>query len=157
MAEHTLDEIDRKLLMQLQLDSTQSLTELGQKVSLSRNALWRRLTKLEQDGYIDRRVAILNKDKLNLGLSVFITISTDTHSLEWFDEFQRAVSAIPEITGIFRMTGNVDYILHAVIPDMRAYDNLYKSLISRVSLSDVSSSFVMEEIKNTTTLPLSYT
>ncbi|WP_068087046.1 Lrp/AsnC family transcriptional regulator [Polycladidibacter stylochi] len=152
-----LDELDKKVLNALQDDATLSLAELSDKINLSRNAIWRRLTRLEQEGYIIEKVAHLDRQKVNLELTAFIAVKTETHSAEWLEDFKKAVTTIPEIIGMYRMSGDVDYILHAVIPDMRAYDHLYKTLISRVSLSDVSSSFVMEEIKNTTKLPLEYT
>ncbi|MTI16561.1 Lrp/AsnC family transcriptional regulator [Rhodobacteraceae bacterium RKSG542] len=151
-----LDEFDKALLDQLQTDATLSLAELSERINLSRNAIWRRLTRLESEGFIREKVARLDRDKLNLGLTVFISVRTEAHSSQWFDSFHKAVSEIPEITGMYRMTGDVDYVLHAFVPDMRSYDRLYKQLISKVALSDVSSSFVMEEIKDTTKVPLTY-
>jgi len=151
-----LDAIDVQILGELQKNCAQSLTDLGSKVHLSRNAVWRRLARLEDDGYIIEKVARLDRERLNLGFTVFMEIRTDTHSLDWINRFHSAVRDIPEFVGIYRMSGDVDYLLQAVIPDMKSYDQLYKKLISRIELSDVSSRFVMEEIKQTSQLPLDY-
>ena len=152
----TLDAMDRKVLDLLQADASLSLNDLSERVHLSRNALWRRVQRLEGEGVIRERVARLDPAKLNLGLSVFIAIRTEQHTARWLQDFDRAVRALPEILGVFRMAGTVDYLLYARVPDMAAYDGLYKRLIEAVELNDVSSSFVMEEIKNTTRLPLGY-
>ena len=152
----TLDAFDRQILDLLQRDATLSLNAMSERVNLSRNALWRRLTRLEKEGFILERVARLDPARLNLGLSVFIAIRTEHHSRSWLEKFRHAVEDLPEILGVFRMTGEVDYLLQAMVPDMAAYDAFYKRLIDRIELSDVSSSFVMEEIKNSTRLPLDY-
>ena len=151
-----LDAIDRRLLAALQQDSNQSVSELADRVGLSKNPCWRRVRRLEGDGYIRRRVALLDASRLNCGLTAFIAVRTDRHNPEWSEAFSKAVADIPEIVGAFRMTGDTDYLLHAVVPDMKAFDALYQRLIARIDLSDVSSSFVMEEIKQTTALPLDY-
>lgn len=151
-----LDAIDRRLLAALQQDSNQSVSELADRVGLSKNPCWRRVRRLEDDGYIRRRVALLDASRLNCGLTAFIAVRTDRHNPEWSEAFSKAVADIPEIVGTFRMTGDTDYLLHAVVPDMKAFDALYQRLIARIDLSDVSSSFVMEEIKKTTELPLDY-
>ena len=148
--------MDRKLLDLLQRDASLSLDELGERAALSRNACWRRVKRLEDDGIIKARVTLLDARRINVGLTAFIALRTTEHSAEWLDAFSRAVRDIPEIIGVYRMTGDVDYLLQAVIPDVAAYDDLYKRLISRITLADVSSSFVMEEIKATTVLPLDY-
>ncbi|MCB1478505.1 MAG: Lrp/AsnC family transcriptional regulator [Tepidamorphaceae bacterium] len=152
----SLDSHDRRILEEVQRDASLSIQDLADRISLSRNATWRRLQRLEEDGYVRGRVALLDRDRLGLGLMVMIAIRTDTHSAGWLKKFHEAVRTIPEITGVYRMTGDVDYLLQAVVPDMAAYDRLYKTLIGRIDLSDVSSSFVMEEIKATTCLPLGY-
>ena len=151
-----LDPIDRRILSALQEDSSQSVGDLADRVGLSKNPCWRRVRRLEADGTIRRRVALLDADRLNCGLTAFIAIRTDRHNPDWSDAFAKAVADIPEIVGAFRMTGDTDYLLHAVVPDMKAFDALYQRLIARIDLSDVSSSFVMEEIKQTTALPLDY-
>jgi len=151
-----MDAIDRKLLAALQADASLSLSALSDLAGLSRNPCWRRIQRLEAEGYISRRVAILDPDRLNVGLTVFIAVRTDQHNTEWVDTLKRAVADIPEIVGVYRMSGDIDYLLQAVVPDVKAYDALYQHLIARVRLSDVSSSFVMEKIKSTTALPLGY-
>ena len=151
-----LDSHDRRILEEIQRDASLSIQDLADRISLSRNATWRRLQKLEEDGYVRGRVALLDRARLGLDLMVMIAIRTDTHSADWLKRFHEAVRAIPEITGVYRMSGDIDYLLQAVVPDVAAYDRLYKTLIGRIDLSDVSSSFVMEEIKATTCLPLGY-
>lgn len=151
-----LDSIDRRILACLQNNAETSLSELAEQVGVSKTPCWRRIQRLEKDGYIERRVALLNAEKLNVGLTVFIAIRTDQHSQDWLQTFQKAVQDIPEILGVYRTTGDIDYLLHAVVPDVRAYDGLYQRLIARVPLSDVSSFFVMEDVKHTTALPLDY-
>lgn len=151
-----LDSHDRRLLEEIQRDASASIQELADRIALSRNATWRRLQKLEEDGYVRGRVALLDRQRLGLDLMVMIAVRTDTHSADWLKRFHEAVRNIPEITAVFRMSGDIDYLLQAVVPDVAAYDRLYKTLISRIELSDVSSSFVMEEIKATTCLPLGY-
>lgn len=151
-----LDSIDRRLLAHLQTDSGLSISELADRVGLSKNPCWRRVRRLEEDGIIRRRVALLDPDRLNCGLTAFIAVRTDQHNPAWSAAFAAAVQDIPEIVGAFRMTGDTDYLLHVVVPDMKAYDALYQRLIARIELSDVSSSFVMEGIKQTTALPLDY-
>src|SRR5581483_1993329 len=151
-----MDEIDRKLLGLLQRDASLSLDALSERASLSRNACWRRIKRLEDDGIIKARVTLLDAKAINVGLTAFIALRTTEHNANWLDQFSRAVRDIPEIVGVYRVTGDLDYLLQAVIPDVAAYDNLYKRLISKITLADVSSSCVMEEIKATTVLPLDY-
>jgi Lrp/AsnC family transcriptional regulator len=151
-----MDSTDRKLLDILQRDAALSLDELSERVALSRNACWRRVRKLEDDGVIKGRVTLLDASRINVGLTAFIALRTTEHSAKWLEQFSKAVRDIPEIVGVYRMTGDVDYLLQAVIPDVAAYDRLYKRLIGKITLADVSSSFVMEEIKATTVLPLDY-
>jgi Lrp/AsnC family transcriptional regulator len=151
-----MDATDRKLLDILQRDAGLSLDELSERVALSRNACWRRVKRLEDDGIIKGRVTLLDASRINVGLTAFIALRTTEHSAKWLDQFSKAVRDIPEIVGVYRMTGDVDYLLQAVIPDVAAYDRLYKRLIGKITLADVSSSFVMEEIKATTVLPLDY-
>lgn len=149
-----LDEIDRRLLAELQRDVTLSVDELSERVSLSRNACWRRVKLMEERGVIKGRVALVDAEKIGLGLSVFVMIRTSSHDPDWLRKFREAVTSFPEITGVYRMSGDLDYVLRARVADVRAYDRLYQRLIARVSLSDVSASFVMEEIKETTVLPV---
>lgn len=152
----TLDEFDHKILHLLQSDASLPAEVVGEKVGLSRNACWRRIRRLEENGLIIGKVALLDRKKLNLDLTVFISIRTQSHSATWLEQFNQATRSIPEITGVFRMSGEIDYLLRASVPNMAAYDALYQRLISKVELTDVSSSFVMEHIKDTTELPLGY-
>jgi len=149
-----IDEIDRKILDALQRDSAQSLDVLGETVGLSRNATWRRVKALEDAGVIKGRVALLDPSKLALGLSVFIQVRTQQHNAKWLEQFRRATRNMPEILAAYRMTGDLDYLVHARVEDMSAYDALYRRLVEKVEMSDVSASFVMEELKATTALPL---
>ena len=150
----TLDEIDHRILNQLQRDAAQSLETLGAAVNLSRNACWRRVRSLEDAGVIRARVALLDAAKLGLGLTVFMQIRTNIHAPDWLKTFSDATRSMPEILGVYRMTGDLDYLIRAQVRDMADYDRLYGRLIRKVPLSDVSASFVMEEIKETTQLPL---
>ena len=149
-----IDPTDHRILAELQRDCDQSLERLSEKIHLSRNACWRRIKTLEKSGVIKKRVAILDPAKLGLGLEVFIQVRTSSHDSGWLREFARATRALPEILGAYRMTGDLDYLIRARVRDVADYDRLYQRLIDRVALSDVSASFVMEEIKDSTELPL---
>ena len=147
-----MDTIDRKLLALLQNDASLSLAELSDKVGLSQTPCWKRINKLEALGIIERRVAIINPDKIGMGLTVFVSVETGDHSGPWLEKFAEIVSAMPEVLGLYRMAGDVDYLLHVVVQDMAAYDLFYKRLINTVSLKNVTSRFAMERIKSTTAL-----
>lgn len=149
-----IDNMDRRILDVLQRDASISLDSLGEKVGLSRNATWRRLRALESLGVIRGRVALLDPDMLGLGLSVIIQIRTNRHDPDWLQNFADAIREMPEVMAAFRMTGELDYLVQARVADMAAYDAFYQKLIRRVEMSDVSASFVMEELKSTTALPL---
>ena len=149
-----LDLIDRKILRLLQRDATISHDELGAEVGLSRNACWRRVRAMEDAGFIRCRVVLVDPDKVALGLSVFLMIRTDRHGPEWLAAFAKATRDMPEILGAYRMTGDLDYLVRARVADVAAYDALYQKLIRRVEMADCSASFVMEELKETTELPL---
>ncbi|NNK15445.1 MAG: Lrp/AsnC family transcriptional regulator [Sulfitobacter sp.] len=149
-----IDSIDRRILTELQRDAGQSLDTIGEKVGLSRNACWRRIGALEKAGIIRGRVTLLDAAKLGLSLTVFIQVRTSAHAADWLKTFSAATKSIPEIMGVYRMSGDLDYLIRAQVADMAGYDRLYQTLISKVPLSDVSASFVMEEIKETTALPL---
>ncbi len=151
-----MDAIDRKLLDCLQADATMPLAEIAEHVGLSATPCWRRIQKMEENGIILGRVALLDATKLNVGVTVFLSIKTSQHSREWLEEFANAVVEMPEVAEFYRMSGEVDYQLRVVVPDIAAYDAFYKRLIEKVPLSEVSSSFAMEQIKYTTALPLSY-
>ena len=149
-----LDPIDRRLLVHLQRDSGLSVEELGEQVGLSRNACWRRIKRLDESGVIKGRVALCDPEALGLGLTVFIAVRADRHDEEWLEAFTKAVTGIPEILRAYRTSGDLDYLLHARVADVQAYDRLYQRLIRRIALKDISASFVMEEIKETTALPV---
>ncbi len=151
-----IDAFDRAILTALQRDSSPSIDELAAKVNLSRNACWRRVKRLEDDGIIRGRVALVDAAKVNAGLTVVISVRTSQHSAEWAERFRDMVRSTPEIVGAYRTAGDIDYILRARVPDVAAYDRLYKTLISKVDMMDVSASFVMEELKETTEIPLSF-
>ncbi|WP_298969611.1 Lrp/AsnC family transcriptional regulator [uncultured Roseobacter sp.] len=150
----TIDNTDRKIMELLQQDASLSLDALGEAVHLSRNACWRRIKALEAAGVISARVTLLNPEALGLGLMVFMMIRTNAHAPDWLDTFKKATKSMPEILGVYRMTGDLDYLIRARVADMADYDRLYQTLIRRVPLSDVSASFVMEQIKDTHQLPL---
>jgi Lrp/AsnC family transcriptional regulator len=151
-----MDDIDRRILAALQEDAALGAAELGERVGLSATPCWRRVQRLEAAGVIRKRVALLDRDKMNLGVVVFVAVRTDQHSLEWLTRFAEAIRDIPEILEVYRMAGDVDYLLRLVVPDIAAYDAVYKRLIQRLTLADVSSMFAMEEIKSTTALPVTY-
>ena len=149
-----LDPIDRKILRHLQRDATVSHDDLGAEVGLSRNACWRRVRALEQAGFIRKRVALVEPARVGLGLTVFLMIRTDRHGPDWLEAFAKATRDMPEILGAYRMTGDLDYLVRARVADVAAYDRLYQQLIRRVEMADCSASFVMEELKETTELPV---
>ena len=150
---YQIDEIDRRIVVALQRDASLSIDQLSEEVHLSRNACWRRVKLMEEEGIITGRVALVDAERLGYGLSVFILVRTTHHEPGWLDRFRGAVQSIPEIQGVYRMSGDLDYVLRARVPDVKAYDRLYQRLIAKVPLSDVSASFVMEEIKETMMLP----
>lgn len=150
-----LDKIDRNILRELQIDTTPSLAELAEKVNLSPTPCWKRIKRLESEGYITGRVALVNPDKVGLGVSVFVHIKTRHHNSEWLASFGNVVSSYPEIAECYRMSGEYDYLLRVVVKDIQSFDRFYKELVNTVDgLTDVTSSFAMEQIKYTTALPL---
>jgi Lrp/AsnC family transcriptional regulator len=151
-----LDAFDLRILSRLQEDASLPLAELAEAVGLSPTPCWRRVQKLEGAGYIKRRVALLDRDRLQAGVTVFIAVKTARHSMEWLERFHAAVQDLPEIVDFYRMSGEIDYLLKAYVCDIAAYDALYKKLISRIDLNDVTSMFAMEELKSTTAIPLGF-
>ena len=150
----TIDHTDARILAQLQTDAAQSLDTLGDKIGLSRNACWRRIRAMEDAGILRGRVALVNPAAVGLGLMVFMQIRTHSHDPAWQHTFGKAVQAIPNILSVYRMTGDLDYLIRARVADMAGYDALYQRLIHLVPIADVAASFVMEEIKDTTALPV---
>lgn len=152
--EHILDTIDRRILGILQRDASLPIDEISARVALSRNACWRRIKAMEAAGVIRGRVALVSPDKVGCPLSVMVLIRTNAHEPGWMERLQTALRALPQVVGAYRMTGDLDYVLRVRVADVPAYDAFYKRLIAEVPLSDISASFVMEEIKDTTALPL---
>jgi Lrp/AsnC family transcriptional regulator len=149
-----LDAIDRKILVLLQDDASLSVAEIGHRVGLSSTPCWKRIQKLEAEGVIAKRVALVDPEKVGLGITVFVSIETSDHSEGWLDRFAKTVGAMPEVMEFYRMAGDVDYMLRVVASDMHAYDEFYKRLIAAVPLKNVTSRFAMEKIKSTTSLPI---
>lgn len=152
----TLDAFDVKILNLLQRDATMPLAEISAQVGLSSTPCWRRIQKLEEAGVIRKRVALLDRGALNVGVTVFVAIRTQQHNARWLRDFARAVSGFPEVVDCYRMAGDIDYLLRLALPDIAAYDAFYKRLIAKIELSDVTSMFAMEQIKSTTELPLQF-
>jgi len=151
-----MDALDIKILGLLQRDATITLNDLASKVGLSPTPCWRRVKQLEDAGVIKRRVAMLDAGLLNVGVTVFVAIRTGQHSEAWLERFAKLVAAIPEVMAVYRMSGETDYLLRVVVPDVAGYDAVYKQLIKVGGLADVSSSFAMECIKAETALPLNH-
>lgn len=150
-----MDRTDRRILALLQEDATIPVAELARRVQLSQTPCWKRLQKLKASGVIRKQVALCDPGKLGLGTTVFVAVRTSQHNDAWLRKFDAAVKTIPEIVEVYRMSGEVDYLLRVVTSDIAGYDAVYRRLIKAVELSDVSSSFAMETIKSTTALPLS--
>ena len=151
-----MDRIDRKILAILQTDASVPVATLAGKVGLSTTPCWRRIQKLEAEGYIVKRVALLSPEKLNVGVTVFVLIKTSQHDRQWFERFNSVVLKLPEVVEFYRLSGQADYLLRVVVPDIAGYDAVYQELIRNTQLFDVSSSFAMETIKFTTALPLDH-
>ncbi len=149
-----MDSIDRKILARVQEDATISIADLAATVGLSTTPCWRRLRKLEAAGVITRRVALVDPEKVGLGLSVFVSIRTNRHSIEWMEKFTRAVTKLPEVVEFYRLAGENDYLLRVLVRDIPTYDAFYKRLILIADLANVTSSFAMEQIKYTTAVPV---
>ena len=149
-----MDAIDRKILTVLQEDASLSVAEIGSRVGLSSTPCWKRIQRLEGDGVIQKRVALIDQDKIGLGITVFVSIETGDHSQAWLDRFAESVSAMPEVMEFHRMAGDVDFMLRVVVPDIQGYDKFYKKLIATVPLKNVTSRFAMQKIKSTTSLPI---
>lgn len=151
-----MDSADIRILDLLQQDATRAVSDIAAHVHLSTTACWKRIQKLEDSGVIRQRVTLLDGTKLRVGVTVFVAIKTNQHNAEWLTRFHSAVTAIPEVVEFYRMSGDVDYLLRVVVPDIAGYDGVYKRLIREIDLFDVSSSFAMEQLKYTTALPLSF-
>jgi Lrp/AsnC family transcriptional regulator len=153
-SKESMDSIDRKILSVVQEDASLSVAEIGQRVGLSSTPCWKRLQRLEADGVITRRVALIDPERIGLGITVFVSVETGDHSQDWLQRFADVVGAMPEVMEFYRMAGDVDYMLRVVVPDIAGYDAFYKKLIATVPLKNVTSRFAMERIKSTTALPI---
>jgi len=149
-----MDTIDRKILAVLQENAELSVAEIGSRVGLSSTPCWKRIQRLEAEGVIQKRVALVDQDRIGLGVTIFVSVETGDHSQDWLDRFAQVVGAMPEVMEFYRMAGDVDYMLRVVVADMASYDVFYKKLISAVPLKNVTSRFAMEKIKSTTALPV---
>lgn len=156
MGEAALDAIDRKILDILQADATVAVAAIAEMVGLSTAPCWRRIRRLEEDGVIVRRVALLNRRKTNVPMTVFVSVKAPRHAVEWLQAFRRAIADIPEIVEAWRLTGEADYLLRIVVPDVETYDAVYQRLIGKLEFSDISSAIAMEEMKFTTAIPTNY-
>ncbi|MDA0362373.1 MAG: Lrp/AsnC family transcriptional regulator [Proteobacteria bacterium] len=150
---YNIDNIDRKILNQLQRDAGLSMDALADRVNLSRNACWRRVSMMEKASIIRARVVIVDPKTLDLELTVFVMIRSGSHDSGWITKFEKVVNLLPEIIGAHRMSGDLDYILKVRVSDVKGYDKFYKNLISKIQIADISASFVMDDIKETTALP----
>jgi len=149
-----IDKTDIKILQCLQRDATISVAALAEDIGLSTTPCWKRMKRLQDEGYVLRRVALLDRAKVGLKVTVFVSIRTNEHDAEWLENFARVAASFPEIVELHRMSGDVDYLMKVVTSDVEGYDRFYKKLIKAVRLSDVSSAFAMEQIKYTTEIPL---
>jgi Lrp/AsnC family transcriptional regulator, cysteine-sensing transcriptional activator len=149
-----VDATDKKILQLLQADAGLSIKQIAAQIPLSVTPCWKRIQKLEAEGFIRARVALLDPVKVNAGVTVFVAIKTDRHNREWIERFNQVVSELPEVMEAYRMSGEIDYLLRVAVDSIAAYDRFYKSLIDRIELSNVTSSFAIEQMKYTTALPI---
>jgi len=151
-----MDRLDRMILTILQEDATVPVAEIGRRVGLSTTPCWRRIQKMEEDGVIKGRVAVLDPARVNAKVTVFVFITTNQHNEDWMTRFSKVMNEFPEVVEFYRMSGQVDYLAKVVVPDIESYDTFYKKLIAKIDIMDVSSAFAMGRIKETTALPLAY-
>ena len=151
-----IDKIDRKIIDILQIDATVPIAAIAEQVGLSSAPCWRRIKKLEDEGVIYRRVALIDRRKANVPMTVFVAVKAPRHATEWLNAFRKLIAGVPEIVEAWRLTGDTDYLLRLVVPDVEAYDAVYQRLIARLDFSDVNSSIAMEEMKFTTAIPTIY-
>ena len=146
-ADKDIDRLDREILRLISVDASLSLAEIAGKVGLTPTPCWKRIRRMEQDGIILRRVALLDPTKIGVPVSVFVAVETSDHSSQWLERFAVVVEAMPEIVDAWRMSGDVDYLLHVVVADIASYDDFYRRLIAAVPLRNVTSRFAMERLK----------
>ena len=152
-----MNEIDKKILSILQVNADIPIAELSKKVNLSATPCWARINKLYKQGYIKKKVVVVDRLKINLPIIAFVQIRTNQHSMTWSKKFIKAVTEMEEVVEFYRLSGTVDYIFKVLIPSIEKYNEFYKNLTDKVDFSEVTSSFSMEEIKYTSNLPLNYT
>jgi len=151
-----MDAKDKKILSLLQDNALYTAAELADQVGLTTTPCWRRIQRLEEQGYIKKRVTLLDREKMNVGITVFVSVRVNRHAADWLDRFREFLTDTPEIIEAHRLSGTVDYLLRVVVPSIDSFDDVYKKLIGAAEFTDVSSSFSMEELKSTTAIPLSY-
>ena len=156
MSDRAIDRIDRKILAILQRDSTVPVAEIGRVVGLSTTPCWRRIQRLEEDGIIQKRVALIDPEAINANVTAFVSITTNQHTEDWLTRFSASIREFPEVVEFYRMAGQVDFLLLVVVPNIEAYDEFYKKLVSKIDIADVTTTFAMEKIKYTTELPLNH-
>jgi len=150
-----LDRIDREILRIIMQDASRSLAEIAAEVGLTTTPCWKRIRRMEEQGVITGRVALVDPAKVGLPISVFVAVETGDHSAEWIGRFAEAVASMPEIAECWRLGGDVDYLLRVVVPDMSGYDAFYRRFVAAVpSLRKVTGRFAMERVKGTTALPI---
>ncbi len=149
-----MDATDRKILQIVQTDGSLSIAAIAARVGLSQTPCWKRIQKLEAEGIIRRRIALLDAAKLGLGITVFVTIEVGEHAHDKLDHFARTISAMDEVLDIYRMAGDVDYLLKVVVSDTKSFDAFYKRLIETLPMKKVTSRFALESIKAETALPI---
>lgn len=154
--EAIVDATDRKILDILQADATVPIAAIAEAIGMSTAPCWRRIRRLEDDGVITRRVALLSRRKVNVPMTVFVSVKAPRHAVEWLQAFRRLIADVPEIVEAWRLTGEADYQLRIVVPDIETYDLVYQRMISRLEFSDISSAIAMEEMKYTTAVPTNY-
>lgn len=150
------DEIDRRILSLLQEDASLTVAAVADRVGLSQTPCWRRIQRMEKEGLIRKTVTLVDRNKANCPMAIFVTVRAPRHTLEWVDAFYQLVRSFPEIVEVHRLTGKVDYLLRIIVPDVHGYDILYKSLVSKLEFLEISAAIVMEEIKFTTAVPTRY-
>lgn len=151
-----MDQVDREIVRLLQADATLSVREIGEQVGLSPTPCWRRIRNLEEAGVIVGRVALVDPTKVNLAVTALVLVRTNEHNRVWLDQFLAGIDRFPEVVEAYRTSGEIDYLLKVMVPDITAYDDFYQRLIEEVDLYDVRTTFVMEQMKHTTALPLRY-
>jgi len=151
-----MDDIDKKILSLLQINADIPVAELSKKVNLSSTPCWLRINKLYKQGYIKKKVAVIDRAKINLSTVAFVQIRTSQHNMNWSKKFIEGVKEMDEVVEFYRLSGTTDYLLKVLVPSIDKFDEFYYKLTDKVDLSDVTTSFSMEELKQTSNLPLNY-